>query len=185
MESTRPTQKCSLIKSTVKNLHINSHTYTHTRRLTLNGRRLWKICIELERWVHFKCQIDKFVWMVCSARMEDTLFGHHWKRGRVRASRVSMVYRNHQQKKRFTLFTMQSGIFIGFCDVRFFLLELLGIPTAITKKIRTMFISGCAIQFYLPEHYDCHGIRSIYVCKCAIPDCGQRPPKGLLLQLGN
>lgn len=34
------------------------------------------------------------------------------------------------------------------------------------KKIRTMIIACCAIQFYLPEHYDCQGIRSIYVFEC-------------------
>lgn len=97
----KPTRKCSLIKSTVKNvgvahLHMNLHTHTHLRSYTSahTQRQLTvkEVCTELERWVHSKCQIDKFGWMECS---EDTFV---WpsldEKESEKGDRVSMVYRN-------------------------------------------------------------------------------------------
>lgn len=137
-------------------IHINSHSTTDgCERFALNWRDGYTLSVK---------SINSVGWYA-----QKTLsFGHRWMKRRVReVAECRWFIETFADKRNVTLFTMQSGIFIGFCDARFFFARIVWKGSdnnrKRTEKNRTTIISGCEMRFYLPEHYDCQGIRSIQI----------------------
>lgn len=94
-------------------IHINSHSTTDgCERFALNWRDGYTLSVK---------SINSVGWYA----QKTLLFGHRWMKRRVReVAECRWFIETFADKRNVTLFTMQSGIFIGFCDARFFLLEL-------------------------------------------------------------
>lgn len=172
---------------TYKFTHLHSFTSTHTHRQTPLQDSYDVVDMGTFLSVKSICTVEwyvLFVWKtLCAATVERN---GEWEKAGCRWSIETVA-----DKRNVALFTMQSGIFIGFCEVRFCLNIVWNSQPRHglnEKNSNDDYRLLCnTILFARTLRLSRHPINlCFWVCMWICnPYCGQRPPKGWLLQLSN